>query len=202
MSALLAAAAAAVVGSFLIQLPVDRSGEPIATPAALVAEWSLSALDEVRADGEATAEAVADAVDEWLPGGREPYAVAAWPLSLGVLLPVVGAGLAFRAVTKRAPAKVVNRTMYVTLFGTLLASQLLILFLPAVVGVGIAAFQVRKAEVAAQTEAAGDGPGTDDDVIEANEVADAIEAEEAIEDDAILEVDASEDVADDAGDRT
>jgi hypothetical protein len=199
MSAMLAAAAAAVVGSFLIQLPVDRSGEPIATPGALVAEWSLSALDEVRADGEATAEAVADAVDDWLPGGTEPYAVAAWPLSLGVVLPVVGAGLAFRAVTKRAPAKVVNRTMYVTLFGTLLASQLLILFLPAVVGVGIAAFQVRKAEVVAQAEAAGDGPTTDDDVIEADEVDEAIEAEEAIEDDVILEV---EDSQDDAGERT
>jgi hypothetical protein len=186
MSALLAAAAAAAVGSFFIRLPVDRTGEAIGSRGALVAEWSLSALDEVRADPSASAEEVAEAVDDWLPGGEEPYAQAVWPFSLGVLLPVAGAGLAFRAVSKRAPAKVVNRTMYVTLFGTLLAAQLLILFLPAVVGVAIAAFQVRKAEVAAQTAAA-DAESTDD----ADD--DVIEVEEAIEDDAILEAEAKAD---------
>ncbi len=172
MSALLAAAAAAAVGSFFIRVPIDRAGDAISTRGALVAEWSRSALDEVREDPGASVEDVVGAVDDWSPGGEEPYAQAVWPVSLGVLLPVVGAGLAFRAVSKRAPAKVVTRTMYVTLFGTLLAAQLLILFLPAVVGVAIAAFQVRKAEVAAQTAAAGDEPvdAADDDVIEADEV--------------------------------
>jgi hypothetical protein len=74
--------------------------------------------------------------------------------------------------------------MYVTLFGTLLAAQLLILFLPAVVGVAIAAFQVRKAEVAAQVAAAGDASegGADADEV--------IEVEEAVEDDAFLEAEA------------
>lgn len=190
MSALLAAAAAAVVGSFMIRLPIDRAGEPISTRGALAAEWSLSALAEAEDDPSADAEEVADAVSDWTPGGEEPYAQALWPLSLGVLLPVAGAGLAFRAVSKRAPAKVVNRTMYVTLFGTLLAAQLLILFLPAVVGVAIAAFQVRKAEVAAQVAAAGDAadadPVHDDDVIE---------VEEAAEDDAFLEAEAEDDEA-------
>jgi hypothetical protein len=186
MSAMLAAAAAAAVGSFFIRLPIDRSGEAIGTPAAMVAEWSLSALEEVRGDPSASAEDTAGAIDDWTPGGEEPYAQAAWPLSLGVLLPVVGAGLAFRAVSKRAPAKVVNRTMYVTLFGTLLAAQLLILFLPAVVGVAIAAFQVRKAEVAAQVAASTDDAAADDGA-DADEV---IEVEEAVEDDAFLEAEA------------
>ncbi len=170
MSALLAAAAAAAVGSFFIRVPIDRAGDAISTRGALVAEWSRSALDEVREDPGASVEDVVGAVDDW--SRKEPYAQAVWPVSLGVLLPVVGAGLAFRAVSKRAPAKVVTRTMYVTLFGTLLAAQLLILFLPAVVGVAIAAFQVRKAEVAAQTAAAGaeSVDASDDDVIEADEV--------------------------------
>jgi hypothetical protein len=189
MSALLAAAAAAVVGSLMIRLPIDRSGEPISSRGALAAEWSLSALEEVEEDPSATADDVADAVRDWTPGGEEPYAQALWPFSLGVLLPVAGAGLAFRAVSKRAPAKVVNRTMYVTLFGTLLAAQLLILFLPAVIGVAIAAYQVRKAEVAAQVAAAQDaedtgGPADDDEVIE---------VEEAAEDDAFLEAEAEAD---------
>ena len=194
MSAVLAAVAAAVVGSFMIRLPIDRSGEAIGSRGALVAEWSLSAYEEAAADPSADPEAVADAVRDWSPGGQEPYAQAVWPLSLGVLLPVAGAGLAFRAVSKRAPAKVVNRTMYVTLFGTLLAAQLLILFLPAVVGVAIAAFQVRKAEVAAQVAAADGGEGADgpDD-------GDVIEVEEATEDDAFLEAEAEADLEADAG---
>ena len=70
-------------------------------------------------------------------------------MSLGVLLPVLGTALGFRAVSRRSPAKIVNRTMYVTLFGSLLASQLLLIFLPAVISLAVAAFQVRKAEVAA-----------------------------------------------------
>ena len=45
LSALLAAIAAAVVGSFLFKVPVDRVGEPITSQTALVAEWSLSAQE-------------------------------------------------------------------------------------------------------------------------------------------------------------
>ena len=93
-----------------------------------------------------------------MPNGEEPYGKAAWPLSLGLLLPVIGAGLAFRAVSKRSPAKVVNRTMYVTLFGTLLNAPAALPVPPTVIGIGIAAFQVRKAELAAADAAeAGDG---------------------------------------------
>ena len=92
------------------------------------ARWSASGRS-ARAtpsqdDPDATADELVDAVDDWTPNGEEPYGKANFPLSLALLLPVVGAGLAFRAVSKRAPAKVVNRTMYVTLFGTLLSGQL------------------------------------------------------------------------------
>ena len=124
---------------------------------------------------------VVDAVEDWTPNGEEPYGKAYFPLSLGLVLPVIGAGLAFRAVSKRSPAKVVNRTMYVTLFGTLLNAQLLFVFLPTVVGIGIAAFQVRKAELRRGRRGRGCRrtsrlDGADDDIIEVEE---AIDEEEA-----------------------
>ncbi len=139
-----------------------------------------------------------------MPSGEEPYGKAAWPLSLGLLLPVIGAALAFRAVSKRAPAKVVNRAMYVTLFGTLLNAQLIFIFLPTVIGIGIAAFQVRKAELQGRRRGGGrhegEDVGEDDDVIDVDEV---IDAEEAVEGDQLIEaeateVDGDEDVDEDA----
>jgi hypothetical protein len=184
MSALFAAVAAAVVGSLLFKVPVDRSGEAIVTREALVAEWSLSAAEVAQDDPEATPAEVADAVDDWTPSGSEPYAQAFWPISAGVLLPVLGTGLGFRAVSRRSPAKLVNRTMYVTLFGALLASQLLLIFLPAVISLAVAAFQVRKAEVAAnQAAAAGD------DVVDVEEVEDVDEADDVIDVDEVEDID-------------
>lgn len=171
LSALFAAVAGALVGAVLFRVPVDRSGEAIVTREALVAEWVLSAADVVEETPEATPEQIADAVVDWSPGGSQPYAQAYWPLSAAVALPVLGTALGFRAVSRRSPAKLVNRTMYVTMFGALLNAQLLIIFLPAIVGLGVAAFQVRKAEVAATQAAAaddqaGDEQAGDDDVIE------------------------------------
>jgi hypothetical protein len=191
MSGLLAAVAAAVAGALFIPVAVDASGEQISSRGALVGEWTLSAYDVVQENPDATADEVADQVEDWMPNDTEPYGKAAFPLSLGLVLPVVGAGLAFRAVSRRSPAKVVNRTMYVTLFGTLLTGQLVFIFLPTVIGVGIAAFQVRKAELRAAAEAAaaadGEGPdGEDDDVIDVDEV---IDAEEAVEGDQLIEAD-------------
>jgi hypothetical protein len=190
LSALLAAVAAAVVGSFLFKVPVDRSGEVITTRGALVAEWSLTAREAIAdaPSGEPTAETLAS-IDDWLPGGEEPYLVAFWPVSAAVILPVIGTALGFRAVSRRSPAKIVNRTMYVTLFGALLASQLLIIFLPAVISLAVAAFQVRKAEVQAAQAAATDG-----DVIEVAEADDDAEpvdepAGEVIDVDEVDEVD-------------
>ena len=178
LSALLAAVAAALVSSFLIPVQIGRDGEPITTQGALVAEWSLSAQEALADAPDATAAELSAAVDDWLPGGTEPFIQANWPFSLLVFLPVVGTALGFRAVSKRSPAKVVNRTMYVTLFGALLAgSQLLVIFLPAVIALGVAAFQVRKAEVQAQAQAQAAAPA--DDVIDVDEVIEADEVTEA-----------------------
>ena len=70
-----------------------------------------------------------------------------FPASLAMVLPVIGAYLAFRAVQQRRGAKIVNRAMYATLFGAVHhRSALLQFFLPTVIAVGVAGFQVRKAE--------------------------------------------------------
>lgn len=188
MSALFAAIAGAVVGAVLFKVPVDRSGDAIVTREALVAEWVLSAHDAAQEAPEATPEQVADAVDDWTPGGSQPYVQAFWPISAAVLLPVLGTGLGFRAVSRRSPAKLVNRTMYVTLFGALLSSQLLLIFLPAVISLAVAAFQVRKAEVAATQVAAtgvvdlaGEVDAASVDVVDADEI---IEVDEVPSDEA------------------
>jgi hypothetical protein len=151
---------------------IGRDGEPITTQGELVAEWSISAQETLADAPDSTAAELSAAVDDWLPNGTEPFIQANWPFSLLVFLPVVGTALGYRAVSKRSPAKVVNRTMYVTLFGALLAgSQLLLIFLPAVIALGVAAFQVRKAEVQAQAEAQAAAPA--DDVIDVDEVVEA-----------------------------
>jgi len=165
MSALFAAIAGAAIGAFLFKVPVDRSGEAIVSRETLVAEWVLSAH-------EAAQDAPAAVVD-WLPGGNKSYVQAFWPVSAAVLLPVLGTGLGFRAVSRRSPAKLVNRTMYVTLFGALLSSQLLLIFLPAVISLAVAAFQVRKAEVSASREAVsdeGNGVIDVDEIIEVDDL--------------------------------
>jgi hypothetical protein len=202
LSGLLAGVAGAVVGALLITIPVDASGDPITTRGGMVGEWTLSALDVVQDDPNATADEVVDAVDDWSPNGDEPYAKAYFPASLGLVLPIIGAALAFRAVSKRAPAKVVNRAMYVTLFGTLLNIPLLFVFLPTVIGIGIAAFQVRKAEVQAAAEAAdlegGERPDGEAviDVDEVDDPVDDVEADELAEDDSFLDNEAAADEED------
>lgn len=171
LSALIAAVAGAVVGSLLFRVPVDRSGEPVVSRETLVAEWTLSAADAAEAMPDATPAQLADSVDEWSPGGDQPYAQAFFPVSLAVLLPVIGTGIGFRTVSRRSPAKLVNRTMYITLFGALLTSQLLLIFLPSVISLAVAAFQVRKAEMAAARAAAAaeGGVGGSGDVIDVEE---------------------------------
>jgi hypothetical protein len=208
LSALLAAVAAAIVGAVMISVPVDQQGDPINSPGAMVGEWALSAWDVVQDDPAATPDEVVDGVDEWLTGGEERYAQAYFPQSLFLLLPVLGAGLVFRAVSRRSSGKTVNRAMYVTLFGTLLNGAAVLLFLPAAVGAGIAAFQVRKYEVTVGAAAAGgdDGDGPDPDgVIDVDEVDDLeveddLEAEEAIESDELLEAGELLEDGDDDGD--
>ena len=124
LSALLAAVAAALVGSFLFKVPVDRGGEPIT----LAGRAGGRVVDQ-RPGGTRRRARVppptrsSAAIDDWLPGGNEPYLQAFWPDVAG-RRPARhrhGPGLPGRLASARS-AKVVNRTMYVTLFGALLAS--------------------------------------------------------------------------------
>lgn len=191
LSAVLAAVAAALVVWFAQPVPLDRSGDPITTVGALVGEWSISAQEAIAEApaGEEPAQIAAD-VEDWLPGGTQRYLIAGWPASMLVLLPVVGTGLGFRAVSRRSPAKVVNRTMYLTLFGSLLTGPGVILFLPAVISLGVASYQVRKAEVSAQPVAP---PDEVIDVDEAEVSADAVPAEEVLEAEEVSEPDEAAD---------
>ena len=183
LSAVLAAMAGAVVGAVLLQVPIARDGDAITSREALVAEWAITASEAIERRPDATPTELAASIDSWLPGGRQPYARAFWPSSALLLLPVLGAGLGFRAVSKRASAKIVNRTMYVMLFGSLLVFQLSLVFLPAVLSMAVAAFQVRKAEAlagsaAARTSAADEAPDEDhDEVNDVDAVADDVDEE-------------------------
>jgi hypothetical protein len=171
LTALIAAIAGAIVGSIMFPVPVDRAGDPLVGREAVVAEWMVTADDAVQGQPDPTPAEVVESIDDWSPGGTEPYIQAFFPVSLAVLLPVIGAAIGFRAVSNRASAKTVNRTMYVTLFGTLLTSQLLLVFLPAVISLGVAAFQVRRAEMAAAADAEPAVPGGGDVIdVEAVEV--------------------------------
>ena len=141
----------------------------------IVAEWAGPGADlgrprrvgdACRRDSTPTAKAVTDGVKVWSPlRSRHRLIQALWPLSAGVVLPPIGAILTFQAVRRRRGAKVVTRASYATLFGVLLSTGLAIYFLPAIIGVIVASYQVRRAEMAA-IAAAGDGG----DVIDAEVV--------------------------------
>lgn len=154
LSAVFAAGAAIVLCLFLLRYPVDAQGD-LYSGRTLVADWSATALDAVEKAPDATAAELADSISTWAPGrGDETVVKALWPFSVAIVLPLVGAGLAFWAVRRRSPSRVVSRTLYATLFGAVLTQGLLMLFIPTVLAVGVAMFQVRKAEMVA---AAGDG---------------------------------------------
>ncbi len=171
LTSVMLASASVLFVLFGFRVPISSAtGDAIATKPERVAEWSLAALDAARGLGtEATAAEVRDAVEVWSPGGDESYLTAFWPYSPSVFLPVLGAGLGFRAVRNRASARLISRTMYITLFGALLTRELLIFFLPAVVAMAIAAFQVRKAEVASAPTAQ-DDVTDEDDIIDVDSV--------------------------------
>ncbi|MGQ0434108.1 MAG: hypothetical protein ACT452_17100 [Microthrixaceae bacterium] len=174
MSAVLAAVAALVLCTVALRYPVDVRGDVYSGPT-LVADWSISALRVVADEPDATAAEVVKGIDDWTPGrSKDTVAKALWPFSLSLLLPVVGAGLGFHAVRRRASSKVVNRALYATLFGAVLTQGLLMLFLPVVLAMGVAMFQVRKAETIAAVSAP---TTTGDDVIEVDSVEDAAAGE-------------------------
>jgi hypothetical protein len=104
-----------------------------------------------------------------------------------MVLPLAAAALAFRAVRQRQSSRTVNRAMYATLFGALLTFNLFIFFLPTVVAISIAGFQVRKAEATAAALAAAEAGGTD--VIDAEVVEDDVLEAEVVEDAAVAEDD-------------
>ena len=158
------AAVAAAVATLLLQAPVDAHGDTY-TPESIVAEWSTTAVQEVAQAPAAAPAAVVDGIADWMPNRTtDRLFLVYFPLSLAVVFPVIGALLTFRAVRQRQPAKVVTRSMYITLLGAFLTLTLLQLFLPAVIAVTVASYQVRKSErLAAQAAAA-------DEVIEADVV--------------------------------
>ena len=160
------AGVAAVVASFLVHAPVDASGDLYTKPS-IVAEWSQSALHASLDAPTADAAAVVKSVDDWMPGrGSDRLFLIYWPTSLAVILPVGASILAFRAVRDRRPSKIVTRAMYATLLGSILTVGLLQFFIPTVIAISVASFQVRKAEMAAIRAADADG------VIEADVVDD------------------------------
>jgi len=176
-------AAAAVAVSFIVSTPVTVDGDPY-NAERVVSEWSLTALDEAIDSPDADADQLQDDIDVWMPDREsERLAIAAFPASLAMALPVIGAYVAFRAVQQRRGSKVVNRAMYATLFGAVLTFGLLTFFLPTVIAVGVAGFQVRKAEAQAAMAEAAAAQGEDDgDVIEA-EVVEAEVVEDDTDDD-------------------
>ncbi len=180
LMAVFAAGAAILLCVFALRYPVDAQGE-LYTSEHLVADWSMTALRAAAEAPEATAAEVVDAIDDWNPGrSRETVIQALWPFSLAIVLPFIAALLAFRAVRTRASSKVVNRTLYATLFGAVLTQGLLLLFLPVVLAVGVAMFQVRKAEAVAAAAAAQDDEVIDVDEVVEDEIieADVVDADE------------------------
>ena len=94
----------------------------------------------------------------WTPDRDDKTVLAAlWPWSVATVLPLIGAGITFWAVRRRSSSKVLNRALYATLFGAVLTQGLLLLFIPVVLAVGVAMFQVRKAEAQGLATGAGDG---------------------------------------------
>lgn len=190
LSAVFAAVAAIILCTFLLRYPVDGQGD-LYTSETLVADWVATALDAAQDDPSLDAAALADSIEEWTPDRADKTVAAAlWPWSIAIFLPLIGAGITFWAVRRRSSSKVLNRALYATLFGAVLTQGLLLLFIPVVLAVGVAMFQVRKAEAQAMAAAAGsDGvidvdseelEPEDDDGFDAIEAGHDDEAEEAV----------------------
>lgn len=181
LSAVLAAAAAVLLCIFALRYPVDAQGD-LYNRETLVADWAITALDAAREQPDATPKELARSIDDWAPGrGQQTVIKALWPLSLAIFLPLIGAALGFHAVRRRASSKVVNRALYASLFGAVLTQGLLLLFLPVVIAMGVAMFQVRKAETIAAASGGVVEVGEADPLDEATEVSDVDEAIEVSE---------------------
>jgi len=199
LTAIFTAAVGIVMLCTVMTVPTDGQGDPY-TSDTLTADWVATALDAAQDQPGLTAAELADAIDEWTPQREDkPFAVVQWPLSLSLALPLIGAGLAFYAVRRRAGSRALTRALYTTMFGSILALGAVILFVPTILSVGVAMFQVRKAEMQAQAEARDQGGVID---VDSEEVDDEDEEDEELAElaaeDALLDVD--EDDEDDADD--
>lgn len=184
MSAVFAAAAAVILCAFMLRYPVDAQGD-LYTGETLVADWVATAIDTAQDQPGVDAAALAEAIDDWNPErSDETVLTALWPWSAAIVLPLIGAGITFWAVRRRAGSRVLNRALYATLFGAVLTQGLMLLFIPVVLAVGVAMFQVRKAEAQAMAAAA----PADDGVIDVE--GEEVEAERLDDDPA--DADASE----------
>jgi len=193
LSGVMAAGAALLLCLVFIKVPVTTDGD-LYTKERLVAEWSDTALRSSVAEPAATASQLAADIDEWAPDrSKDLLAKALWPYSAFIALPVIASVLGFRAVSRRQPSKIISRAMFATLFGAVLTQGLFLIFLPSILALGVAMFQVRKYETtlaaAAAAEGAADGDVIDADVIDADVVEDdaevvEVEAEVVDDDDA------------------
>lgn len=162
MSAVFAAAAAIILCAFMLRYPVDGQGH-LYTGDTLVADWVLTAIRAAQDQPGLDAAALSEAIEVWTPErSDETVLTALWPWSAAIALPAIGAGITFWAVRRRSSSRILNRALYATLFGAVLTQGLMLLFIPVVLAVGVAMFQVRKAEAQAMMAARGD----DDDVID------------------------------------
>lgn len=186
LSGVFAAAAAVLLCTFALRYPVDGQGD-VYTPETRTADFAITAARAAAEQPEATAAEVAENIDDWSPEARRSTVVQAlWPFSLAIVLPLIGAGIGFHTVRKRSSSKVVNRALYATLFGAVLTQGLLLLFLPVVLAMGVAMFQVRKTEAAAAALAASGG------VIDVAEAEPADVVDEVIDIDAVVDEDGPE----------
>lgn len=182
LSAFLAIVAAVVISCTALRQPVDADGD-LYTSASITTEWATSAVDAAAAAPGDTPKELAASIDDWTPGrSSELYAVAAWPFSAMLVLPVLAGLLAFQAVRTRRPSKVVNRAMFAVMLGAFLNQGVFVIMLPGLIGFVVASFQIRKAELAALQAEAAAGAAVGDpatgEVVEVDEV-EADEADEA-----------------------
>lgn len=177
LSAVFASIAAVVMCLVAVPVAVNADGD-LYTREALAVDWSHSAVAALADNPDATPAELVKEIDEWTPGREsKPALVALWPWSLAVVFPVLGTVLGFRAVKRRAPGRTVSRYLFLTVLGVLTTTQLAFLFLPSVIALGVAMYQVRKWET--QNAVAVGDPSTGA-VIEADVVdADVVDAEAA-----------------------
>jgi hypothetical protein len=145
----LLAAVAAVVVSFFVSQHVNGQGD-VYTPVKVITDWSRTALHSAQAHPGGDTGTILKGIDVWLPErGSNRMFLTYYPWTLAALLPIVASYFAFRSVQQRRGAKAVNRAMYATMAGAFLCLPLLQFFLPTVIAVAVAGWQVRRAELTA-----------------------------------------------------